>query len=117
VGRTRRSIDIVLHQFGTKLDFLASVRGFSRRLQEDENAGEVARELGVEKLFPVLQVADGFPPTWVVYGTRGKTVLFEEVMYLKTLVEAAGSKCKLVPVKGGGYGAGGEDLGGSKQGV
>jgi len=53
----------------------------------------VARELGVEKLFPVLRVADGFPPTWVVYGTRGKTVLFEEVMYLKTLVEAAGSKC------------------------
>ena len=53
----------------------------------------MARELGVEKLFPVLRVADGFPPTWVVYGTRGKTVLFEEVMYLKTLVEAAGSKC------------------------
>jgi alpha-L-fucosidase 2 len=58
----------------------------------------------LRQLSPIEHVRPGMPPFLFIHGTADRLVPFEQSRAMCERMEAAGAKCELFPVQGGGHG-------------
>jgi len=93
-------------QCGRFLDSLTGVKGISQTISESlaSSAREIPIPEDAKVLFPQLNLAASFPPTFMTHGTNDTAVLVDESRYFSKQLTELGVENILVEVQGGDHG-------------